>query len=597
MPPERAKLALSRMGAPICRESFYTDGTWTDEAGGVYVGWTARAGAFDDGMPIFNERRDVTLIFSGEEHPAPGFANRLRERGHAWGGEEASYLVHAYEDLPDFPAGLNGLFHGLVIDHRRQAVTLFNDRYGLHRLYYHESEDAFFFAAEAKAILVVRPELRAIDLRSLGEFVSCGCVLENRSLFRGVHVLPGGSAWFFRNGALELKRTYFEPLEWEHQTPLNADDYYRELRTALSQNMPRYFNGRQRVGLALTGGLDTRLILACRKPQRQSLPCYTFGSEYRESADVRLAKRVAEACELSHETISTGHEFLSRFAHYAERTVYATDGTCALNRAPDLYVSERAREIAPVKVVGTYGSEMLTTGPAFKASDHAQGFLDGGLNGYLQQARATYTALCREHPVTFAAFRQSPWWHFGTLALEETQLTVRSPFLDTDFVRAVYRLQGGAGMNRDVRWRLISEANRSLAKIPTDRGVGGYSRPMRAATARAIGELAFKAEYAYDSEMPQWLAQLDHLVSAFRPERLFLGRHKAFHFRVWYKGPLADYVREMLLDAKTLSRPFLKRSAVHAIVGGHIRGKRNYTSEIHTLLTMELIHRLFIDAR
>ena len=35
---------------------------------------------------------------------------------------------------------------------------LFNDRYGMHRIYYHETKEAFYFAAEAKAIakIVVR---------------------------------------------------------------------------------------------------------------------------------------------------------------------------------------------------------------------------------------------------------------------------------------------------------------------------------------------------------------------------------------------------------------------------------------------------------
>ena len=57
---------------------------------------------------------------------------------------------------------------------------MFNDRYGMHRIYYHEAKEAFYFAAEAKAILAVRPELRRADPRGLGEFVACGCVLDNR---------------------------------------------------------------------------------------------------------------------------------------------------------------------------------------------------------------------------------------------------------------------------------------------------------------------------------------------------------------------------------------------------------------------------------
>ena len=53
----------------------------------------------------------------------------------------------------------------------------------------------------------------------------------------------------------------------------------------------------------------------------------------------------------------------------------------------------------------------------------------------------------------------------------------------------------------------------------------------------------------------------------------------------------------MLLDPKTLSRPYLDRAGVERVVLGHLKGNRNYTSEIHKLLTVELIHRLFVDSR
>jgi len=54
-------------------------------------------------------------------------------------------------------------------------------------------------------------------------------------------------------------------------------------------------------------------------------------------------------------------------------------------------------------------------------------------------------------------------------------------------------------------------------------------------------------------------------------------------------------VREMLLDPRTLSRPYLESSRLEAVVEGHLRGDRNYTTEIHKVLTLELFHRLFID--
>ncbi len=209
VPREFAEPQLLRMVEALRHEPFYTAGTWIDESAGVYVGWVARKNSFSDGMPLQNERGDVVLLFSGEEYPEPGTARRLKEREHEFDMEGPAYLVHVYEEDAAFPAGLNGRFHGVLTDRTRGTTTLFNDRYGMHRIYYHESKEAFYFAAEAKAILAIRPELRRVDPRGLGEFVACGCVLENRTLFDGIHVLPPAAAWVFRGGAIERKSTYF----------------------------------------------------------------------------------------------------------------------------------------------------------------------------------------------------------------------------------------------------------------------------------------------------------------------------------------------------------------------------------------------------
>ena len=153
---------------------------------------------------------------------------RLKVQGRRLDSGRMSYLVHLYEDNPNFPANLNGRFHGLSADRTHGTATLFNDRYGMHRAYYHSSKDAFYFAAEAKAILAVCPELRRVEPRGLGEFISCGCVLENRTLFNGLHVLPPASKWVIRNGAVVQKGTYFQPREWEEQEILDPEKYYQD---------------------------------------------------------------------------------------------------------------------------------------------------------------------------------------------------------------------------------------------------------------------------------------------------------------------------------------------------------------------------------
>lgn len=596
MPRERAVPILSRMVKAISHETFYETGTWIDEPLGVYIGWAARKGSFCERMPVVNERGDVTLVFSGEEYSQPSSIQRLKHKGHSFDDRGAAYLVHLYEDDLNYLTGLNGLFHGLLADRTRGTVTLFNDRYGMHRLCYHQSNDAFYFAAEAKAILEVRPELREVDPRSLGEFVSCSCVLENRTIFKDIQVIPAASAWVFRNGGIESKNTYFQTRQWEEQAPLHSGAYYQELRDAFSKNLPLYFSDRERTGMTLTGGMDTRMIMAWHKSAPGSLPCYTFGGTLRDCEDVRIARRIAGLCQQPHEVITIGDEFLSKFPHYAERSMYLTEGGVDVYRASDLYVSEKARKIAPAKVVGTYGSEIVRHAVMFKAMPPPEGLFNSEFLPSVRQAEGTYNELRREHPLTFAAFRQSPWYHQGILALENSQLTVRSPYMDNDFVRTVYRDPSANTLNGDIRLRLIREGSPALGRIRTDRGVGGSAGPLSSISRGAL-EFTFKAEYAYDYGMPQWLSRADHMFSPLRLERLFLGRHKTAHFRVWYRDALAGYVREMLLDERTLSRPYLVRKNVEAIVNGHTKEGLNYTSAIHKLLSLELLQRLFLDPR
>jgi asparagine synthase (glutamine-hydrolysing) len=592
LPQAVAEQQLRAMVKCLRHEPFYNCGTWSDPELGVYIGWIARRGSFADKMPVRNEDGQITLFFSGEEFPEPRLKRELRQRGHTFSDEDSSYLVHRYEDETEFPKGLNGRFHGLVVDRRQGSATLFNDRFGLQRLYYHESKDGFYFAAEAKAILKVRPELRAVDSRGLGEFVACGCVLENRSLFPGIYLLPQGSAWVFRNGGLEAKNSYFEPKEWEQQEALDPEQYYNQLQSAFVDNLPRYFNGRERIGMSVTGGLDTRIILAWHKAEPNSLPCYTWGSTYRDHEDVKLARRVTKICQQPHQVITAGLEFLSRFAHYAERTIFLTDACVDLSRSPDLCMQEKVREIAPVRMVGTYGSEILLQSVMFKAAAPSAKLFEP-LREQIGAGIETYNAARRVHPISFVAFRQSPWHHYGVLGLEQTQVAIRSPFLDNEVVKTAYRAPGPdtIAANEKVRARLIREGNPALARIRTDRGSGRLNSTLT----HLYHEFFFKAEYAYDMGMPRWLARIDHVFAPLHLERIWLGRHKPFHFRVWYRDHLGDYVRQILFDDRALARPYISRAGVERVVNGHLRGDENHTDEIHRLLSLELAHRLFVD--
>jgi hypothetical protein len=96
--------------------------------------------------------------------------------------------------------------------------------------------------------------------------------------------------------------------------------------------------------------------------------------------------------------------------------------------------------------------------------------------------------------------------------------------------------------------------------------------------------------------MPNWLAKVDRVLTPLHLERMFLGLQKYYHFRLWYRFELASQIKDVLLDKKTLERPYLNRPRVEAIVRNHTNGSENHTLAIHKLLTCELLQRHLIES-
>ena len=595
-PSEQYDALVKSMAKCLIHEPFYTEGTYTNEKLGLWGGWACHKGAFDDCFPIWNEKKDICLLFSGEDFPDQADVDALR-CSHEFGLDDASYLVHLYETKGcEFLEKLNGWFSGVLLDFREQKLVLFNDRYGVNRIYYHEDARGFYFASEAKALLKILPGTRQLDLRSLGEVLCCEAVLQNRSLFSGISLLPPGSAWVFSQGEPVKKKTYFNQQAWENQPELSESDFYERLKETWARVLPRYFSGKQSTGLSLTGGVDSRMILAWASRPPGTLPCYTWGGTYRDCADVKIARHTAKLCQQPHNTILVGGEFLSQFHDLAERAVYISDGTMDVTGSVDLYVQRLARQIAPVRVSGVCGGEILRRLVMFRPDPPQQGVFDPQLNRSFQDAAATYADEIQGHRLSFTSFKQAPWYMASKFTVERSQITYRTPYFDNDLVALAYQTPAKL-LNNEPALRLIADGNPVLGKIGTDRALAFGSGSAVNRMLHWYQEFTFKAEYAYDYRMPQWFARLDHAFAPLHLERLFIGRHKFHHFRIWYRDQLSEWLKETLLDPAARSRPYLRPNCLEGMLKAHIRGDRNYAFEIHKILTLEFIQKKLIDLK
>ena len=148
----------------------------------------------------------------------------------------------------------------------------------------------------------------------------------------------------------------------------------------------------------------------------------------------------------------------------------------------------------------------------------------------------------------------------------------------------------------DVRLRLIRDGSPELARLRTDRGLGGSNR-LGAAINRAYLEFTFKAEYAYDYGMPQWVAEVDHAFAPLPFGAPLDGPSQALPFSVVVPDDSCKLCAGDAAGPADAGASVSGTSGVEAVVRGHLKGNRNYTTEIHRLLSLELLHRLFVDAQ
>lgn len=586
---------LGTMVRTMLHEPDYATGCVVVEQLGVSAGWVCHGNSYSDCLPIWNASRDVCLLFVGEEFSAVTGRDPRDSEPHV-DPELAAGLVHRYEREGEaFFARLNGLFCGLLIDLRRKEVVLFNDRYGLGRLYCHQGAGVFYFASEAKALLKVLPELRELDMHGLGEYFACGTTLRNRTLFSGISLLPAGSNWRFDGARPPRETTYFNRGAWESRPSLPEADYYEKLNGAFRRVLPKYLDSEGTMAMSLTGGLDSRMIMAWANGDMGRLQCYSHRGMFNECVDARLARRVAEACGCPHRVIRVGEEFVRDFPGLATRTIHLTDGTMDVTGAAGLYANRVAREIARVRMTGNYGGEILRGVVMLRPSKLRNSYFDPDFGSLIARGGETLAEESRVPRTSFVAFKQTPWHHYPRFALESSQWTIRSPYLDNELVSLAYQAPKDVRANQRLAERLISDGNPSLAAFPTDRGPLGRHGVL-GRVREVYQELTFKADYAYDYGMPQWVVNADRIMNRLHLERLFLGRHKYYHFRFWYRNQLAPFVRDILLDPRALQRPYLDRKRVIDMVTAHVNGRGNYTVEITSLLTSELLQRQLIES-
>lgn len=551
---------------------------------GMHAGCVERADELRTRGFLDDSTRRMSLFVAGELW--------LDRCGASDGRGTLNCAIDAYDRTPHlFPAAVRGLCSGLLVDEARGRSVLFNDRLGMERLFVYEDEDRYVFASEAKAILAAVPATRRFDREGLAEFLATGCTFGERSLFTGIRVLPASTAVHFSPGSAKARR-YFDPATWEDPEPLSEPDFLDALAVTVDAAV-RNDLAPGSTALSLTGGLDSRMILAAANPLDRAVPCYTFGSMYRETYDVRVARAIARTCNQPHHVLVLDDAFVRSAGDWLEKSIYISDGYLGLSGAAELYLNRAARQIAPVRVTGNYGGELLRGVRAFKGSMPGGDFLTPDMTGHVRAAIDAFGSLNQMPPLSFTLLRQAPSG-YGRYAIERSQLTVRSPFLDDRVVEVLYRRPRQMAPATDPSVFLVGRRRPDLLGIPTDRGLLGGGGRLRRRALRVYREALFKAEYLTGHGAPHGVAQMTRRPPGRLLERMFVGRHKFLHPRIWMRGSLGEYVQSVLAEAEGALDAICEPGTVRRVLQDHRNGSRNYWEELDKLLTISAAHRLLL---
>jgi asparagine synthase (glutamine-hydrolysing) len=407
-----------------------------------------------------------------------------------------------------------------------------------------------------------------------------------------VSLLPGATCWEFGAQGTQKKKRYFDPSQWEAQEALGEEEFKCEFSDTFQRILPRYTEDNESVGIALTGGLDTRMIMACLPRTTTRHPCYTFVGETGLTVDARLAIKIAAVRGFEHHSLRIEPDFLRDFATHLDRTVCLTDGYAGATASHEIYFNARAREISPVRLTGNFGSEIFRSVTTFKPLGLAPDLLSKNYRAVVA-TEANRTSDNELHPVTFSAFREIPWGLFGLMAAGRSQVTFRTPYLDNDLVALAYRAPIPQGLSSRPAIRLIREASPQLARIPTDRGELLDSSAVRGALRRAYGELTFKLDYFHKEGLPTVLSPLDPLLNAFGVLGI-LGKHKFLPYARWFRNELAPAICERLSSPRVREMPWWAKNAPESLARKHISARGNYARELGVVLTLEAVDRLFL---
>jgi asparagine synthase (glutamine-hydrolysing) len=562
-------------------------------------------------QPMATANRRFVLTYNGEVYNFEELRIELEALGHRFRSSSDTEVV--LEAIAEWGAGaferFNGMFALAVWDRERRELTLARDRYGIKPLYWIADSRRLLFASEIKALLN-HPDMRVeIDREALLEYFTFQNIFSQRTLFKGVELLPAGSFLVARaDGARSLTR-YWDFSFAEPDKHLHQDEYLEELDRLFRQAVNRHLVADVPVSSYLSGGMDSGSVTAIAASQIPDLRTFTVGFDLSSASGMELGFDERSSAEHMSYVFGTEHYEMVLKAGDMERVmprlVWHLEDLRVGQSYPNFYAAQLASKFAKVVLSGAGGDELFGGYPWRYYRAVVNYDFDNYVDKYFdywqrllseEESRAVFRPIWtdidhvrprdlfkqvfRDRPlkierpedyINLSLYLEAKTFLHGLLLVEDKLsmahgLETRLPFLDNDLVSFSERLPVGLKLGS---LRHVVSLNENEPGPKTQRFF----------------------ERTRDGKLLLRRAMERHV-----PEQVTARAKQGFSApdASWFRGESIDYVRRRLLDPQARIYEYLDRSAVGALVAEHLNGSRNRRLFIWSLLSFEQWCRTFV---
>jgi asparagine synthase (glutamine-hydrolysing) len=310
-------------------------------------------------QPMSDAEQTVWLIFNGEIYNYRELRAELQGKGHQFRtNSDTEVIIHGYKEWGNEVLNhLNGMFGLAIWDVTKKRLVVARDAMGIKLIYYRIANGQLTFGSEIRPISTTENSKPAINPVALNLFLRFRYTPSPLTIFDGICKLAPGSMLIVENGQCREEHWYdYTPIpfssskEEEEATQELLELYRGAVRRHLLSDVP--------VGLLLSGGLDSGLLLALMNEQGGPWPAYTIGyGKTFEDDELADASETAALLGARHVRVNLDR---AEFERSLPKIVECLEEPIAASSiVPMYFVSQRARQDVKVALIGQGPDELF----------------------------------------------------------------------------------------------------------------------------------------------------------------------------------------------------------------------------------------------